>query len=134
MVQSCGCLISQNEENIASLLTNNNILFKKEYYFEDLEDEKPLKFDFAIFQQEQLIYLIEFDGIQHFKYKKSGWSTKEKFIKTREHDLMKNKYCFEHNIPLIRIPYNKNYQFKDLILETTNFLFTKEKENEYYAN
>lgn len=26
------------------------------------------------------------------------------------------------------------YQFKDLILETTNFLFTKEKEKEYYAN
>ena len=45
---------------------------------------------------------------------------------------MKNKYCFEHNIPLIRIPYNAEYTFEDLKLETTRFLLTPENEQEYY--
>ena len=46
--------------------------------------------------------------------------------------LIKNKYCFEHNIPLIRIPYNKEYTFEDLKLETTHFLLTPENEQKYY--
>ena len=35
----------------------------------------------------------------------------KKILISRENDLLKNKYCFEHNIPLIRIPYNKEYTF-----------------------
>lgn len=131
--KSCGCLQSFEVENIIKLLNENNISFKKEYYFEDLKDEKPLKFDFAIFQNDKLFYLIEFDGEQHFKYKNIGWNTKDNFIKRRKHDLMKNTYCFEHNIPLIRIPYNKKYKLEDLILKTTTFLFKKENEKEYYS-
>lgn len=131
--KSCGCLQSFEVENIIKLLNENNIPFKKEYYFEDLKDEKPLKFDFAIFQNDKLFYLIEFDGEQHFKYKNTGWNTQDNFIKRRKHDLMKNTYCFKHNIPLIRIPYNKKYKLEDLILETTTFLFKKENEKEYYS-
>ena len=47
---------------------------------------------------------------------------------------MKNKYCFEHNIPLIRIPYNVKYTEEDLILETTHFLLTPENEENYYKS
>ena len=52
---------------------------------------------------------------------------------THYHDLQKNKYCFEHNIPIIRIPYNEDYDIKDLKLETTRFLLTPKNEREYYA-
>ena len=41
-------------------------------------------------------------------------------------------FCFEHNIPLIRIPYNAEYDLNDLKLETTRFLLTPENEQEYY--
>ena len=47
-------------------------------------------------------------------------------------DLLKNKYCFEHHIPLIRIPYNVEYNLNDLKLETTRFLLTPENEEQYY--
>lgn len=77
-------------------------------------------------------YIIEFDGSQHFKYTNIGWDTKEHFERTHKSDLIKNKYCFEHNIPLIRIPYNAKYTFEDLKLETTRFLLTPENEQEYY--
>lgn len=47
-------------------------------------------------------------------------------------DLIKNQYCFKNNIPLIRIPYDKDYTIEDLKLATTKFLLTPENEKFYY--
>ena len=47
---------------------------------------------------------------------------------------MKNKYCFKHNIPIIRISYYADYTLEDLKLETTRFLLTPENEEEYYES
>jgi len=95
-----------------------------------------LKFDFAIFNNDHLLYLIEYDGNQHFEYfydsNYKGWNNKENFEKTRSNDLLKNKYCFEHSIPLIRIPYDKTYDINDLKIETTHFLITPQNEKDYY--
>lgn len=124
--QSCGCTQSKEEEKIIKLLTQNNIEFIYQYKFNDFQNKK---FDFFIDNK----YIIEYDGQQHFKYNGTGWDTKEHFERTRKSDLEKNKYCFDNNIPLIRIPYNKEYQLSDLKLETTKFLLTKEKEQKYYA-
>ena len=123
--QSCGCIQSKQEEKIIQLLTKNQILFNYQYQFDDLLNKK---FDFYVNNS----YIIEFDGSQHFKYTDSGWDTEEHFERTHKNDLIKNKYCFEHNIPLIRIPYNAEYTFEDLKLETTRFLLTPENEKEYY--
>ncbi len=122
---SCGCSNSEQEENIIKLLTQNNINFQYHYRFLDLSNKE---FDFYIENK----YLIEFDGQQHFYYTGYGWDTKEHFERTRKSDLEKNKYCFDNNIPLIRIPYNKQYNLDDLKLETTKFLLTKENEESYY--
>ena len=91
-----------------------------------------MRFDFAIYNQNTVSYIIEYDGMQHFCYRGSGWNTKECFEKVRKNDLINNKYCFEHNIPLIRIPYDKEYSINDLKLETTQFLLTKDNEKQYY--
>ena len=125
--QSCGCTQSKQEENIIKLLTKNNIPFIYQYRFKNL---KIKEFDFYVNNN----YIIEFDGQQHFKYTNSGWNTKEYFERTRKSDLEKNKYCFDNNIPLIRIPYNAEFNLNDLKLETTRFLLTSENEGEYYAN
>lgn len=125
--QSCGCSNSIQEEKIIKLLTNNNLIFKYQYQFPNLPTKK---FDFFIANQ----YIIEFDGSQHFKYTDSGWDTEEHFKRTRQSDLIKNQYCFENNIPLIRIPYDADYDFDDLILETTRFLLTPQNEKEYYES
>ena len=70
----------------------------------------PLRFDFAIFDNNKLILLIEYDGEQHFKWLK-GWQTKEEFEKLQYHDQLKNTYCKNNNIPLLRIPY---YDFDNI--------------------
>lgn len=123
--QSCGCTQSKQEEEIIKLLTKNNIPFQYQYRIKDLAEKE---FDFYINNQ----YFIEFDGQQHFKYTNSGWDTEEHFIRTHKNDLIKNKFCFNNNIPLIRIPYDTEYTLDDLKLETTKFLLTPENEEQYY--
>ena len=120
---SCGCMkYSQGALAVASLLHNNNIDFLSEYTFNDCrfsDTNKIARFDFYV----NNTYIIEFDGIQHFKAT-SGWNTQEKYEQTRAHDEIKNKYCKDNNIPLIRIPYThlQDLCLEDLLLETTQFL------------
>lgn len=117
---SCGCIknTSVGEETIKNLLIQNNISFKREFIFEDLKSPKNsfLRFDFAIFDNNNLKYLIEYDGIQHFK-PVEYFGGKEAFDYLQECDILKTNYCKEHNIPLIRINYlNENISIEDLIL------------------
>jgi len=76
-------------------LLDNNIPFEIEKKFSSCKDIKELPFDFYV----KSSYLIEFDGIQH--YKKDSLFDYEY---THKHDLIKNKWCKDNNIPLIRIP------------------------------
>lgn len=123
--KSCGCTQSKQEENIIKLLQKENISFKYQHKFNNLSMK-----DFDFFVEDK--YIIEFDGQQHFFFTNSGWDTKEHFERTRKSDKEKNKYCFDNNIPLIRIPYNVEYTLNDLKLETTRFLLTQENEEAYY--
>lgn len=128
--KSCGCLNSFNESKICSILDKNNIQYKQQIYFSDFPYKQTLFFDIGIYNKDKLLYLIEYDGIQHFH---QGHFSND-FDITHKNDIIKNKYCFEHNIPLIRIPYNKEYEEKDLFLTTTKFLLTPENESLYYQN
>ena len=118
------------ENNIMTMLFKNNFIWTKHYADENCKDKVPLPFDIAIFDNDfNLSYIIEYDGKQHFT-QVSNWN----FEKTRKHDLIKNKYCFDNNIPLIRIPYDVEYTINDLKLETTRFLLTPKNEKEYYES
>lgn len=130
--KSCGCINSINESKIAQILDNLKISYKTQYRFKNLTSTgrecDQLMFDFAIFNNNKLIYLIEYDGIQHFEEGHFHNSLE----KTRKNDLIKNKYCFDNNILIIRIPYDAEYTIDDLKLETTRFLLTPENEEDYY--
>lgn len=117
--QSCGCLNSKGEEKINKILKENNIFFKTQYTFNDLKKENLLRFDFAIFKNGKLVYLIEYQGEQH--YIPYHFDTQERFEKRLEYDNAKKEYCKQNHIPLIIIPYtdfdkidiqylNKKYQ------------------------
>lgn len=128
--ESCGCTTgkSLNEIAISEILINNNINYKTQYKFIDCKNIMPLPFDFYIEDK----YIIEFDGKQHFS-PVDFFGGEQSFIERRRNDLIKNHYCFNNNIPIIRIPYNADYQLTDLQLETTRFLLTPESEQVYYA-
>lgn len=129
---SCGCMKNKSygEDNIKKILLENQISFIQQKTYDNLKAEKGRKYKFDFYINNN--YIIEYDGKQHFNFTDSGWDTKEHFESTRKHDLIKNKYCFDNNIPLIRIPYDVNYTIDDLKPETTRFLLTPENEKEYY--
>lgn len=122
--KSCGCLASYGEPLIEKLLKENNIEYEKQKTFSSCtfsDTNKLVFFDFYIPKQN---YLIEFDGIQHYQTKNKGWDTEDKLLKTQEHDKIKNQWCKENNMPLIRIPYTHldNLCIEDLMLDTSKFI------------
>ena len=130
--KSCGCINSANELKISKMLNNLNLRYKQQYIFDNLTSTgRPcdkLRFDFGVWTENGIFYIIEYDGEQHFK--KNGF--KGSYERTHKNDLLKNAYCFDNNIPIIRIPYNKTYNEDDLKLNKTRFLLTKQNVKEYY--
>ena len=125
-VQSCGCLNSKGEAKITSILTKNNIDFIKQFTFEDLIGNmgRHYAFDFAVFENNKLSYLIEYDGIQHYSARHQFSKEENTLEIIQNRDNIKNEYALSHNIPLIRIPYTQfdNLSIEDLQIQTTKFL------------
>lgn len=103
------CQQSKGEYLIDNYLLNNDINFIKQYSFDDCKYKERLRFDFAIFIDEKLYCLIEFDGIQHYRPSRFGnvspETAQEEFNKNKLRDRIKDEYCLLNNYNLIRIPY-----------------------------
>ena len=97
---SCGCLKSKGQLKLTSLLLQEKYDFKTEYKFPDLltKNNRCYSFDYAIFKNSKLICLIEYDGEQHF-------DTTNAWYRDDDSDQIKNQYCKDNNIKLIRIPF-----------------------------
>ena len=112
-VRSCGCLKSSSSEMmIENHLKDIGASFERQYSFEDCISRKGyhLKFDFAIFKDNKLLCLIEYDGKQHFE--PVEWFGGEKgFKESIERDNVKNKYCQDHDITLYRFDYTMEEHF-----------------------
>lgn len=120
---SCGCIKSKGEQQIKTLLSLKQIDYKTEYKFNDLQDQDKLRFDFALFKNQILMGLIEFQGKQHFNSNNSGWNNEEHLKLTKYHDNMKHEYCIKNNIKLYYITYQDNIEQK--IEEIINELYSK---------
>ena len=131
-ISSCGCLKkSLGEYMISQLLHNNNIKFTSNAHFDDckfIDTNYYAYYDFYVDDK----YIIEYDGEQHFKPTCfngiKNLDAIENFNKTKEHDAFKNKYCFDNDIPIIRIPYThlNKLSLEDLLLDTSKFILNKE--------
>lgn len=107
-VKSCGCVKSVSEQIVQEMFENNNIIFKSQYRFEDCRNINPLPFDFVIFDtNKNIIFALELDGIHHY-IEQDNFNNLE-YVKNN--DNIKNKYCADNDIDLIRIPY---YEFNNL--------------------
>jgi len=109
------CLEPKGELIIAKLLNTLEIQFVRQKKFQDCKNLKVgrycrrLPFDFYL---PEFNTVIEYDGEQHFKpiEKRGG---EERFKKTQINDEIKNKYCKENGIKMIRIPYT--IKFDDIL-------------------
>lgn len=107
--KSCGCLRSTGEMMIAKILKDNEIVFKREVSFSELKgtNKGNLYFDFAVYKDNKLKYLIEYNGRQHYEPLEFFGGT-ERFLKQQENDKRKIQYCLERKLPLIIISYKDN--------------------------
>jgi hypothetical protein len=112
------CKSSSGEKTIRKKLKKLNIFFIEQYRFYDCRNKNPLPFDFYLPEYK---ICIEYDGEQHFS---SKWLGENSLTKTKENDIIKNNYCRENNINLIRIPYTE----KEKIGEILNEGFEKDRE------
>lgn len=110
---------SNGEILIKTILDSiDNITYKEQYSFDDCKDKYMLRFDFAVFSNNQ-IHLIEFDGIQHFS-PFDFYGGINKYDDVVRKDNIKNEYCKNHRIPILRIKYDET----DIQSKIKDFLIT----------
>ena len=102
------CSISNGEKFIKNWLDNQKIKYTGQKKFENCLSKKgkKLKFDFFI---PYLNLCIEFDGKQHFE-PSEFFGGQEKFEILKENDRIKDIYCIQNNIQLLRIKYDENIE------------------------
>ncbi|UAL54463.1 hypothetical protein [Metabacillus dongyingensis] len=103
--QRCpGCRFSKGERRIALYLEKNEIDYRSQYTFKDCVYKGRLRFDFAVYSQNKLLGLIEYNGIQHLE-PVDIFGGEEAFQELKEKDNIKKKYCLMNTISLITIQY-----------------------------
>lgn len=112
----CSHKESNGERKVRKFLERNNICFIQEKKFEDCKDVRSLPFDFYLPDYNAV---IEFDGEQHF-IDKGNFSNPLEY--TQRHDEIKNNYCLENNIDIIRIPYWKMNEVELYLSDKLNIL------------
>lgn len=111
---SCGCLNSYYNMYIKQFLDSNKIANKPEYTI--FVGDNYYRFDFYL---PQYNLFIEYDGEQHYKpvryHTQSDDEAEQNFKRTQKHDKIKNLYCEDNHINLLRIPYWEKENINEII-------------------
>jgi len=113
----CGCPIcseSIGEKKVRLFLNSKSIKYKSQMKFNDCKNIKKLSFDFYLYDYN---ICVEYDGKQHFE-PNDFFGGLESYLKQIENDEIKNEYCKNGNIRLIRIRYDE-----DIIEKLNQYLF-----------
>lgn len=105
---------SNGVKKIIQYLDAKNISYKKEFRFIDCRDKLPLPFDFAIFKDNKIVNLIEYNGQQHYKSVRR-FGGKKALKKQQIHDLIKQDYCALNNLKLIVISFEDEDKINDIL-------------------
>ena len=100
------CNTSNGERNIKAYLTEHDIDCVHQHKFSDCINIRSLPFDFYL---PKYNVCIEYDGIQHYE-PIDYFGGKERFEYIQQNDSIKNKYCKDNNITLLRIRYDENIE------------------------
>lgn len=103
---SCGCArVSSGELKVENALRNASLEYKKQVRFDECRDKYSLPFDFAVYDGNALRGLIEYDGEQHYR-PVDFFGGIEAYNNRVRHDKIKDAFCHDRGIPLLRINYS----------------------------
>lgn len=100
------CKESKGERRISVFFDYSFYKYERQYKIDECRQKLALPFDFAIFHENKLICLIEYQGIQHYK-PVDLFGGEENLKDIQKRDKIKRDYCKANNIPLIEIPYSE---------------------------
>jgi hypothetical protein len=110
------CYESKGEEKIKKFLEKYNFNYDCQIKIDGCQNEKLLSFDFKIYLNKKEFILLEYDGRQHY----IPIFGELAFKKQKENDLIKDNFCKQNNLKLVRICYkdyeNINHLLKDLLI------------------
>lgn len=106
---------SKGQLLLRNIFKENNVFIQEEWTDNNKcrnpKTNAPLRFDFYL---PDYNCCIEYDGEQHF-FSKGGYFSEEFVNEVKKRDSIKNEYCRNNNIKLIRIPYTNfmkvNYKY-----------------------
>lgn len=116
----CAKSSSRYERIVKQFLDDNSVRYIYQYRINSCKDVIPLPFDFWVEKNQGL---IEVDGEGHFKpcnfNQISNEDAQKSFEATQKHDAIKNEYCRQWNIPLLRISYKdiQDGTYKEKIIQ-----------------
>lgn len=108
----CSNADNHGEKLVEDYLKEHNYSYNSQQTFKNLIDKLLLRFDFSIIENEKIKYVIEHDGKYHNRNDRKL---------SKQHDDLKNEYCKENNIPLLRIDNYENIGKQIREFERLNF-------------
>jgi hypothetical protein len=131
LLEGHGCLLcnkSRGENRVCKFLESHEIKYIPQFKFKNCRNKNSLPFDFAIFDNHELRFLLEYDGETHyFPYDKNE-KGEIKLQQVKRNDAIKTKFCEDNNIKLLRIPY-WDFDNIEIILEKELSPFSEGGEN-----
>ncbi len=113
------CKESKGEMEVRKWLESKNIEFLREKMFNGCINDRFLRFDFYLPKNN---ICIEYDGIHHFK-SVGRFGGIEELRKVRIRDSIKNEFCSEIGIKLIRINYEEFNKINEILDKKLSFIF-----------
>jgi len=115
------CTISHGEDRIEAWLKQNGFKYKAQYSTKECRDKRALRFDFAVLDDlDKPKTLIEYDGAHHFRPTRfnnimPNEQCESNLRDVQRKDAIKEKYCHDKNIPLLRINYKQFEQIEEIL-------------------
>ena len=125
----CSRAVSAGEYAVSKVLAALGVAVEKQYTFPDCCNKQVLHFDFAVVcgVGSCPVLLIEYDGKHHFSAVEF-WGGQEAFEYRKHNDHIKDSYCKDHGIPLLRISYKQFDQIEQLVTDKLYELNILQKE------
>lgn len=106
----CKRFKSKGEQLVQKYLEENNIRFEPQKRFKECNNNLS-SFDFCAYDKDNKMYLIEVNGIQHYKDNPRFGGLEI----IRRRDELKKQFCEDNNIPLIIISYKELNKINDIL-------------------
>jgi len=107
---------SKGIQRIEQYLQGTDVLYLCEVRYCQCKDRLELPFDVEIKAgKEARVAFIEYDGRHHFERILKWHKTEEDFERQKRHDIAKNRFSRDRNIPILRVAHTEKLHIEKVV-------------------